>query len=214
MASTVGSGALGGLGGAGAGAGIGAAIGSVVPGVGTLIGAGIGAIIGGGAGVGAGVGFANKQNDALDRMEALPGFDPMQLDFLDQVRREKRSIESGLTTDFQVASSLNEKAYAGGLSVSESVARTNPALGLAFASQSGRMYDEGTNKALGTISTRSPQYTQAIGGLIDSISQRKLDVESYKMSQNLGLAISDRKAFNENMMNFAAQIPGTVAGLK
>lgn len=202
MADVVGSTAFGSLGGAAAGALIGSAI---FPGVGTVLGAAIGGGVLGGI---AGNRLAKDENKARERMEALPSFDPMQLEFLDQLKREKRSIDSGFSTDFQVAAGLNEKAYAGGISVAESVARTNPALGLAYMDQASNNFDLGTNKALGTIATRSSAYTQAISALIDSISQRKLDIETYKVSQDLGMAISNRKAFNENMMNFAAQIPG------
>jgi hypothetical protein len=207
MASELGSAGLGILGGAGTGAAIGTAI---VPGVGTAAGAIIGGVIGGISGAS----VASNKNKALDRMEAIPGYDPMQIEFLDTLKREKRSIDSGFTTDFQVAKDLNKEMLAGGVSVGQAVGRTNPAYGLQFLNQSMRRYSTGVNQALGTISQRSGMYTQAIGGLIDSIAKRKLDVESYKMAQELGMAMSDMKVFNENMMGSIADLPATVSGIK
>lgn len=199
---TVGSVGSGILGGAALGATIGTATG--IPILGTIG----GAIIGGAAGGLA----AHKKGEGLDRLEEIPGFDPNQLDFLDTLKREKRSIESGFTTDFQVAKDLNQQALAGGLSVAGAVARSNPSLGLSYINNAMTKYSTGINKALGTISTRSLAQSSAVGSLIGDISQRELDVETYKTAQQLGMAVSDLKMFNENMMGQAAQIPGMVDG--
>lgn len=192
----IGMGALG-------GAGTGATIGSVAGPWGTAIGAGIGAIVGG---IGAGK-KAGAQDAALERVEGLPAFDPLQLNFLDQLRREKRSIESGFTTDFQVAKDLNRTALAGGMSVAESVASTNPALALSMIQGSTAGFSTGVNQALGTISQRSLGLTQSIGGMINQISQRKLDVETYKTAQQLGIATDALQVSNVNKAQFAARLP-------
>jgi len=195
-AGTIGMGVLG-------GAGKGAAIGSIFGPAGTAVGAGIGAVVGG-------IGAGNKvgaRNDALDRVENIPMFDPMQLNFLDTLNREKRAVESGFTTDFQVAKDLNQKSLAGGLSVAESVAATNPALALSMIDTSSKNYSTGVNQALGTISTRSQGYTSSIGQLINMIAQRKLDVETYKTSQQLGLATDDLQTSNVNNAQFAGRLP-------
>ena len=194
--STFGSTASGALGGAGTGA----MIGSVIPGVGTAIGAGVGAIVGGIAGFAGG----KEQQNALDRVEGIPEFDPMQLAFLDNLQREKRSLESGFTTDFQVAKDLNKEMLAGGLSVAEAVGASNPALAISVIDQSGRAYNTGINQAFGTISSRGFGMTQSIGDLINRVSQRKLDVETYKTTQELGIATSDLRTFNQNMMQMGA----------
>lgn len=200
MAGDFGTIGMGALGGAGTGAALGTAI---FPGIGTAIGAVGGALIGG-------IGANNKVNArdaAADRIEALPQYDPMQLNFLDKLQREKRSIESGFTTDFQVAKGLNQEALAGGLSVAGSVASTNPALALSMMGQANRGYNTGINQALGTISTRSGGYTQSIGQLINSVSQRNLDLQTYKATQQMGLASSDLQTSNTNNAQFAARLP-------
>lgn len=199
MAGNFGEIGMGALGGAGAGA----AIGSVIPGVGTLIGAGVGAIIGG---IGASK-KAGARDEALERVEGLPSFDPLQLNFLDQLQREKRSIDSGFTTDFQIAKDLNKSALAGGLSVAGSVASTNPALALSMIQQSQAGFSTGINQALGTISQKSLGLTQSIGGMINKVSQRKLDVETYKTAQQLGIATDALQTSNVNAGQFAASLP-------
>lgn len=206
-ARTLGSVGVGTLGGAGIGATIGTAI---MPVVGTAIGAGIGALVGG---VSGGV-LAGAKNKALDRVEDIPPFDPNQLAFIDKLKREKRSVESGFTTDFQVSKDLNQQSLAGGLSVAGAVARSNPALGLSYINNAMTRYNTGINKALGTISTRSSAYTSAVGSLIGDISKRKLDVETYKTAQQLGMAVSDLKMFNENMATGMGQLPGVIDDLK
>ncbi len=202
--STFGSTASGALGGAGSGAGIGAMIGSIAGPPGMAIGAGIGAGIGAIAGGIAGFAGGKEQQSALDRVEGIPEFDPMQLAFLDALQREKRSLESGFTTDFQVAKDLNQEMLAGGLSVAEAVGASNPALAISAIDQSGRAYNTGINQALGTISSRGFGMTQSIGDLINRVSQRKLDVETYKTTQELGIATSDLRTFNQNMMQMGA----------
>ena len=185
------------------GAGTGAAIGSMFGTIGTGVGAIAGGIIGG-------ISTANNLNErdeALDRMEALPSFDPMQLDFLDLLKREKRSVESGFTTDFQVAKDLNKEVLAGGMSVAQNVAQTNPALALSIIDKSGKNYNTGINQSLGTISTRSMGYMSSMGELINTIAQRKLDVETYKTAQQLGLATDALRTSNINAAQFAARLP-------
>jgi hypothetical protein len=131
----------------------------------------------------------------------------MQMNFLDQLKKEKRSLESGFTTDFQVAKDLNKEALAGGLSVAESVASTNPALALSMVQGATGAFSTGINKSLATISTRSTGYTQSIGELINTISQRKLDVETYKTAQQLGLTTDALQKSNVNAAQFAARLP-------
>ena len=200
MAGDFGTIATGALGGAGAGAAVGSAI---FPGIGTAIGAVGGAVIGA-------IGAKSKlgaRDEAMEGVMALPEYDPMQLNFLDQLKREKRSVESGFTTDFQVAKDLNQEMLAGGLSVAESVASTNPALGLSYLDTASKRYTTGINQALGTISGRSLGYTSGMGELIDKISQRKLDVQTYKAVQKLGLTTDTLQTSNVNTAQFAGRLP-------
>ena len=85
------------------------------------------------------------------------------LDFKDQLRREKRAVESGFSTEFQVSRDLIGQAEAGGnVCGQQEDSGTNPALALMLMNQvswSGLM----SNKALGTISTRV-WGTQMLGG--------------------------------------------------
>lgn len=186
------------------GAAMGAQLGSIAGPWGTAIGAVGGAVIGG-------VSSASKQNaqdEALDRLNAIPSYDPMQLDFLDQLKREKRSVESGFTTDFQVAKDLNKEALAGGLSVAEKVGATNPALAMSLSRQATSGYSTGINQALGTISTRGLGLTASMGDMINRVSQRKLDLEMAKTSQQLGIATDALQTNQTNMSQFAASLPG------
>ena len=206
MADNFGTVGMGVLGGAGAGAALGSAI---FPGVGTAIGAGLGAVIGG---ISAGRKISAR-DEALERLEDIPAFDPMQLDFLDRLKREKRAVESGFTTDFQVATDLNKEVLAGGQSVARDVAATNPALAMAIMEKSSQQFGTGINKALGTISTRGLGLTHSIGELINSISQRKLDIEVLKTTQQLGLATDVLQTSNVNAAQFGARLPQHVGDI-
>lgn len=202
-AGMVGTGALG-------GAAMGAQLGSMVGPWGTAIGAVGGAIIGG-------VSSNNKQNkqdDALERLEGIPTFDPMQLGFLDQLKREKRAVDSGFTTDFQVAKDLNKEAMAGGLSVAESVGSSNPALGISMGRQTSRQFNTGINQALGTISTRGLGLTSSMGEMINRVAQRKLDLEMVKTSQQLGIATDALQTNQVNASQFMATLPENAGAIK
>lgn len=185
--------AMGALGGAGTGAAIGTAI---LPGVGTVLGAAAGGIIGGLSGNAK----SKELEDALNRVESIPLVDPNMASLRDSMMAEKRSIESGFTTDFQVARDIIGESEAGGMSVAAEIAATNPALGLLAMNQVSMQSDSAVNKALGTIGTRSTAYTQMISDLMQKISQRELDINMYKTSQNLAVKTKDMKDFNENAM--------------
>lgn len=184
---------LGGLGGAATGAAIGT---ELLPGVGTVI----GAALGGGLGL---ISGGKKQKDiekAMAGIEAIPGVDPNMIDFKDQLLREKRAVESGFSTEFQVARDIIGQSEAGGMSVAAELAMTNPALALMTMNQVSNQADLSTNKALGTIATKSMGYTQMVSDLIEKISQRKLDVEMMKAEYKMGQAVAVKKDFNANAM--------------
>lgn len=188
---------------------MGAQLGSVAGPWGTAIGAVGGAVIGG-------VTSAqkqNKQSDALDRLEAIPSYDPMQFEFLDQLSREKRSVESGFTTDFQVAKDLTSQVAAGGQSVAEAVGATNPALALSIGRQASSQFNTGINQALGTISSRGLGLTGSIGEQINRIAQRKLDLEMVKTSQQLGIATDALQTNQVNASQFMAALPEQMPGI-
>jgi hypothetical protein len=189
--SSVFSGALG-------GAATGAQIGSMlpIPGVGTVVGAlgglALGAISGG-----------KKQkavDDAMAALEAIPNVDPNQVEFKDQLIREKKMVESGFSTDFQVAKDIIGQSEAGGMSVAAEMAQTNPALALMVMNQVSNQTDTSINKSLGTISTQKMGYTQMISEMIDKIAQRKIDVDLMKATQKLTQASVSKKDFNQNSL--------------
>ena len=177
------------------GAGTGAAMGSTIGPWGTVIGAGIGAIIGGISGNKK----AKEQQESLDMLNAIPNVDPNQTMFRDQLYREKRAVESGFSTDFQVARDIIGKSEAGGMSVAAEMAQTNPALALMMMNQVGQGVDTSVNKALGTISTRSMGYTQMIQDLINNMAQRKINVDLMKANVSMTQSTQARQDFNSNM---------------
>lgn len=187
--------------GAAAGAGMGAMIGtSIFPGIGTATGTIAGAIIGL---IGGGI-TGNKQskamNTALERVEGISETDPMQLEFLDDLRREKRMVETGMTPEFNVAKDLIQQSAAGAMSMATRF--NNPATSLYFLNTISRGAGQNINQLMGTIGSQRGNYMQALGSYINDISQRKLDVEMYKTTQDLAIATQDKadtKA-NQNMM--------------
>lgn len=202
---------LGGLGGGAAGAAIGTAL---LPGIGTVVGALGGAILGG-------MGGAKKQkavDNAMASIEAIPGVDPNMVGFKDQLIREKRAVESGFSTDFQVARDIIGQSEAGGMSVAAELAMTNPALALMMMNQVSNQADVSTNKALGTIATKSMGYTQMLSDLVEKISQRKIDVEMMKAEYKMGTAITAKKDFNANamalLMKFGPKALEMIPGMK
>jgi hypothetical protein len=203
------SGAQGFLGGAGLGASMGT---TVAPGVGTVV----GALLGGTIGAFSGASKAGKQNDAVARLMAIPEVDPNQTMFKDQLFREKRAVESGFTTDFQVAKDIIGKSEAGGMSVAAEMAQSNPALALMAMNQVGQGADTAVNKALGTIGTRGMGYTQMIQDLIDKMSQRKLSLDLYKGQVGITTATQGMQDFNANSNAGMMKLmdPSVIGGFK
>jgi len=204
---------LSGLQGALGGAGTGAALGTMLfPGVGTIL----GALIGGGIGIASGAGKARKSNEAMASLMAIPNVDPNMMEFKDQLYREKKAVESGFSTDFQVARDIIGKSEAGGMSVAAEMARTNPALALMAMNQVGQGTDTAINKALGTIGTKGMGYTQMINDLLMKMSQRKIDVDLFKAQVGMAQATQGMNNFNANanagMMQFAN--PDVISGFK
>jgi hypothetical protein len=194
---------LGGMGsGVGAGASIGATLGSVVPGLGTVVGgavgAGLGAIVGGIEGLIKGGKAEKEKKKALAVLNSIPAIDPNMVRFKDQLAREKRMVDSGMSTDFMVARDIAGEMNAGGMSVAAELAMTNPALGLMVMNQSAQNEDASINKALGTLSTKSMGYTEMLSNFIDKISQRELDVNMMKAETGLGIAMTNLKDVNAN----------------
>jgi len=185
--------ATGALGGAGTGAALGTAI---FPGVGTVLGALAGGVIGGISGNKS----ARELETVLEKIQAIPLVDAAMVNLKDALVAEKRAIESGFTTDFQVAQDLIGESEAGGLSVAAEIAATNPALGLMAMNQVSGQSDTAINKALGTIGTRSTAFTQMIADLTGKMSQRELDITMFKNAQELAIATKNKKDSNENAM--------------
>jgi len=198
MPDVFGSAITGALGGAGTGARIG---GSILPGVGTAVGAGVGGIIGAITGAGA----AKNVNTAMERVEDIPSVDPTETAFLDELRKEKRLIEAGLTPEFQVGKDLMLKAQASATNVATRF--NNPATALMFLENINRGFGTNVNKLIATIGAQRSGYLDAIGELTSRIAQRKLDVEMYKTTQGLGMATQE---FADTRMN---ALMGTMMGV-
>jgi len=179
------------LGGVGTGASMGTAI---APGVGTAV----GALVGGAIGAFSGAQKSGAMRDATAQLMAIPNVDPMQTAFKDQLYREKKAVESGFTTDFQVARDMIGKSEAGGMSVAAEMAQTNPALALMMMDQVGKGTDTSVNKALGTIGTRGMGYTQMTQDLIDQMSKRKIQVDLLKAQQGMATSTKGMQDFNAN----------------
>lgn len=192
------------------GAGTGAAIGStILPGAGTGVGAILGAVVGGISGHEK----ASNINKAMAAFDAIPGVDPNMISFKDTLLREKKAVESGFTTDFQMARDMIAESEAGGMSVAAEMARINPAMALMTMTQVGRGTDDSVNKALGTISTRSVGYTGMIADLTEKISMREMQIAIAKASQKMGLATKEMSDFNSNMNAGMLQLGGALGGM-
>ena len=205
---------VGGLGGMSAGATIGAELGTLIPipGLGTALGAVAGAALGAIAG-----GKKQKAVDAaMAGLMAIPNVDPNQVNFKDQLMREKKMVQSGFSTDFQVARDIRGQSEAGGMSVAAEMAKSNPALALMSMDQIGKNADNSVNKALGTISTRGMGYTQMIGDLIDNMGKRKTQINIMKATQGMATATQNMQDFNANsnagMMKLMS--PSVINGFK
>lgn len=208
MANELLSGLQGGLGGAGTGA----MIGSAIPGVGTVV----GALVGGTIGAFSGASKAGAQKDSLAALNAIHNVDPNQTIFKDQLYREKKAVESGFTTDFQVARDIIGKSEAGGMSVAAEMAQTNPALALMMMDQVGKGTDTAVNKALGTIGTKGFGYTQMISDIIDKMSQRKIQVDLLKTQSGLAISTKGMQDFNANANAGMMKLmdPSVIGGIK
>ena len=191
MANQFMSGLQGFAGGAGTGAAMGTAM---LPGVGTAI----GGLLGGTLGAITGADKANSQNKALGVLNAIPEVDPNQTAFKDQLFREKRAVDSGFTTNFQVARDITGQQEAGGMSVASEMAKSNPALALMTMDQVGKNADTSVNKALGTNATQGMQYTQMIGDTITQMAQRKLSLNLFKGQVGMAQATQGMQDFNSN----------------
>jgi hypothetical protein len=194
MANEIFSGLQGFLGGVGSGAAMGTMFPVLGPGVSTVV----GALLGGTIGAFSGANKAKNLNEATAKFNAIPEVDPNQLMFKDQLLREKRAVESGFSTDFQVARDIIGQSEAGGMSVAAEMAKTNPALALMTMDQIGKGTDNSVNKALGTIGARGMQYDTMSMDLINQIAQRKLNVNIMKTSQGMATTTKGMQDFNAN----------------
>jgi hypothetical protein len=186
------------LGGASAGAKIGT---TIAPGIGTIVGAIGGGFIGGIAG-------GQKQaavDEAMASLMAIPPLDPNMSAFRDQLGREKKAVESGFSTEFQVARDIIGQSEAGGMSVAAEMAMTNPALALMTMNQVSAQSDASINKALGTLSTQKMGYSQMISGLIEKEADRRLQLDLLKSQYKMAQATADKKDFNSNMLALATK---------
>jgi hypothetical protein len=114
--------------------------------------------------------------------------------------REKKMVQSGFSTDFQVARDIIGQSEAGGMSVAAEMAKTNPAMALTAMNQVSNQADMSMNKSLGTLATQSMGYTQMISDTIDKIAQRKIEVDLLKAQEQLTVANVNKKDFNANAM--------------
>jgi hypothetical protein len=149
---------------------------------------------------------------ALAKLDAIPLVDPNQFAFKDQLMREKKAVESGFSTDFQVARDIIGKSEAGGMSVAAEIAQTNPALSLMMMGQIGAGVDTSVNKALATIGTKGMGYSQAIADMVNQMSARELQLTLAKTTYRLGMATKSQSDINANANAKAASM-GSMGGI-
>lgn len=189
------------------GAGVGAQVGSMIaPGVGTAIGAGIGALVGGIQG--------NQRKKALDSalagINAIPAIDPTMTEFASQVERERRAVQSGLTTEFQAGRDMLERTTSGATNLVGQVYAQNPALMLSSLSRIQNQGAMQANQMLGAVGQNQMKYSDMLRDTLNRISQRALDVNMHKAQQKLGVATQNQSDFNKNMMAGAMMLPGVI----
>ena len=189
------------------GAGVGAQIGSTIaPGPGTAIGAGIGALVGGIQG--------NQREKALDSalagINAIPAIDPTMTEFASQVERERRAVQSGLTTEFQAGRDMLERTTSGATNLVGQVYAQNPALMLSSLSRIQNQGAMQANQMLGIVGQNQMKYSDMLRDTLNRISQRALDVNMHKAQQRLGVATQNQSDFNKNMLAGAMMLPGVI----
>jgi hypothetical protein len=195
----------GGLGGAGTGAAIGSILGPVGVGIGAILGAVVGAASGKATGA--------NYDEALAGVMAIPEVDPTQTKFLDELTKERNLIQRGLTTEFQFGKDLLSKANATTLNKIMNLSGGNPAVAINAATQLQTGLADSTNKLLAGVAGRTDNYTTAIGQMIDNIAQRKLDVQTYKTTQQLGIATQELADVNLNANAGLMQGFSAISGL-
>ena len=190
----------GALGGAGTGAAIGS---SILPGIGT----GVGALLGGIMGHAAGRRSGRELRDAQQGIEDIPLVDPNAMQITDQIKRERRAIQSGLTTEFSAGRQAVDEATAQGMSVAQTLYGQSPALALSMAQRLQTGAGQQMNQMLGIQGQRSTQYSQMLMEHLNRMSQRKLDISMHQAQQRLGVATQNRADMQQNMMAGMFMLP-------
>jgi hypothetical protein len=201
------------LGGAGAGLSAGASVGTIFGPVGTAVGAGVGALIGGILGWAGGKKHDSALDNAMSRVEGLPLVNPMSVGLMDSVKREIRAVESGMTNEYATAKDLLGQAQQNSLSTMTGVSGGNAAMLLESAVRLNGGMGENINKLLATVSGTKSVYMGQLASLIGEQSQRELDLETYKVAQNLARVTDDNKNFNDNMRVMMMKGLNTLSGL-
>jgi len=199
------------LAGAMAGAGAGASAGSAIfPGIGTAIGA-----IGGGLmGYFSGKKVSAEAEGAQDAWENIPLVDPSSIRVTDELRRKRRAVESGLTTDVTAGREAIDRTTASGMSVTEKLYGHSPVLGLSMAQRLIRGAGEQTQQLLGISGQREGQYTQMLINHLNKISERKLDLQTHGAQMRIADATQKTKDLNEMGMAGLAMLPELMGDFK
>lgn len=191
---------LGALGGAGTGATLGSAI---FPGIGTAIGA-----LGGGIlGLIQGKKISNEAEGAQNAWDNIPLVDPASSRITDELRRRRRAVESGLTTDVTAGRHAIDRATASGIGVTEQLYGHSPVLGLSMAQRLLRGAGDQTQQLLGISGQKEGQYTQMLINHLNQISQRKLDLQTHGAQMRIADATQRTKDFREMSLAGIAMLP-------
>jgi hypothetical protein len=187
--------------GAASGAGKGAAIGSIIPGVGTLAGGAIGAIAGGAM---AG-GKQKKSNDA----QKIPLADPRELARLSEITQTRKSINAG--TDAMTQLGIQQQQNAGRSAQAGISRATGGDVGGTIDAllKSQRATQSGQNNVIAQAGARLPYFEQAQTGLLDRITQRKLELGLLNRSQRVAEAAQAQTDNNINKNALLATQGGT-----
>lgn len=191
---------LGRLGGAGVGAQIGSAI---YPGIGTLLGAVGGGLIGGRAMDRA----TGETEQAMERLEDIPLVDPTTHTITDQLRREQRAVQAGLTTDVAAGREAIDRTTAQGRTMVQRMYGHSPALTLASMRQIQRGAGEQTRELYGMAGQRAEGYTQLLTEHMRQLSQRRLDLQMHRAQQELGMATQRESDTRDMVMGGIGMFP-------
>lgn len=187
--------------GAASGAGQGSAIGSLIPGIGTVAGAGVGALAGG---ISAGL----KQKRSNESQQ-IPLVDPAEVARLAQLEQSRKSINAG--TDAMTQLGIQQQQNVGRATQSGISKMTGGDVGGTIDAllKSQKATQGGQNNVIAQSGARLPYFENAQNGLLNRITQRKLELGLLDRSQRVAEAAQAQTDNNINANALLATQGGT-----